>query len=63
MEGSLFEPETSSEATNLEEEKDGQIFRDQWMDYFRLQGDKTECSLLTQILYKSEREVQSSRLD
>lgn len=52
MEGSIFEPETSSEATNLEEEKDGQIFRDQWMDYFRLQGDKTECRLLTQILYK-----------
>lgn len=63
MEGSIFEPETSSRATDLEEENDGQIFRHQWIDYFRLQGDKTECNLLTKILYKSEREVQSSRLD
>lgn len=49
MEGSIFEPETSSRATELKEENDGQIFRDPWMDYFRLQGDKTERNLIAQI--------------
>lgn len=42
MEGSISEPETSSRATDLKEENDEQVFRDPWMGYFRLQGDKTE---------------------